>query len=136
MEIREKLDILIKRNGYKKTEFAAALGITYRALANYISGSRHPRGRIIKDMAALLEVEEELLTDDTRVISLTSEEKLYFYGNSSSEILEQTDSLISELDSLFKNPDFDSKDMTAFYNCISEKYFSQKAKRSKEKIKA
>ena len=34
MELKEKLEILIKRNGYKKTDFASAVSITYRALAN------------------------------------------------------------------------------------------------------
>mgnify|MGYP000691854588 CR=1 FL=1 len=40
MELKDKLEILIKRNGYKKTDFASAVSITYRALANYISGAR------------------------------------------------------------------------------------------------
>ena len=45
MELKDKLEILIKRNGYKKTDFASAVSITYRALANYISGARTPRAK-------------------------------------------------------------------------------------------
>ena len=51
MELKDKLEILIKRNGYKKTDFASAVSITYRALANYISGARTPRAKTLSDMA-------------------------------------------------------------------------------------
>lgn len=54
MELKDKLEILIKRNGYKKTDFASAVSITYRALANYISGARTPRAKTLSDMAVLL----------------------------------------------------------------------------------
>ena len=53
MELKDKLEILIKRNGYKKTDFASAVSITYRALANYISGARTPRAKTLSDMAVL-----------------------------------------------------------------------------------
>lgn len=128
MELKEKLEILIKRNGYKKSDFAAALGITYRALANYISGSRYPREKSINDMAALLGVSADLLTDNNVSLDLSSDEKLYFKGSSDRTVLDEADGLLTELDRLFKSEAFDEKDKTAFYNCISEKYFFQKAK--------
>lgn len=85
MELKDKLEILIKRNGYKKTDFASAVSITYRALANYISGARTPRAKTLSDMAVLLGVSEEMLTDDTVDLILSSDEKLYFYGTSPAE---------------------------------------------------
>lgn len=131
MELKEKLDILLKRKGYKKTDFAATLGITYRALANYINGSRFPRSSIINDMAILLDVDSELLTDSSINLVLTSEEKLYFYGSSDSETLDEADRLLSDIDKLLCNEKFTEKDKTSFFNCISEKYFAAKAKKSK-----
>ena len=73
MELKEKLEILIKRNGYKKTDFAAAVSITYRALANYISGARTPRSKTLSDMATLLGVSDEMLTDDNIDITLSAD---------------------------------------------------------------
>lgn len=131
MELKEKLEILIKRNEYKKADFASAIGITYRALANYISGSRKPRGQTVSDMAALLGVPEQTLTDDSESLVLSSTEKLYFYGSSDKGILENADDILKSVDSLLNSADFTEKDKTAFFNCISEKYFASKAKNQK-----
>lgn len=128
MEFKEKLEILIKRSGCKKTDFAAALGITYRALANYLSGSRFPRDGIIHDMAALLEVSPELLKDDSINITLNSRERLYFYGSSDEETRESADKLLDEVKATFGNDKLTALDKTALYNCISEIYFAEKAK--------
>ena len=130
MEIQEKLEILIKRNNYKKSDFATALGITYRALANYINGSRFPRQKIIGDMAILLDTDEETLTDNNISLTLSAEEKLYFYGTSEKEALENADEVITAVEKLLSNNNFTSEDKTAFFNCIAEKYFKEKAKNS------
>lgn len=130
MEIQEKLEILIKRNNYKKTDFAAALGITYRALANYINGSRFPRQKIISDMAVLLDTEEAVLTDSNVSLTLSPEEKLYFYGSSDKEILENADEILASVEKLLSDKGFTNSDKTAFFNCIAEKYFKEKAKNS------
>lgn len=128
MELKEKLEILIKRNEYKKADFASAIGITYRALANYISGNRTPREKTISDMAALLGVSEQTLNDDSVQLALSSQEKLYFHGSSDKSVLENADNILKSVDLLFNSHDFTEKDKTAFFNCISEKYFSSKAK--------
>ena len=100
MELKDKLEILIKRNGYKKTDFASAVSITYRALANYISGARTPRAKTLSDMAVLLGVSEELLTDDTVDLILSGDEKLYFNGTSPTETREKADVLLSEVSAM------------------------------------
>lgn len=125
MLLGEKLEVLIKRNGYKKTDFAREAGITYRALANYLSGSRKPRGKILDKMAELLGTSAEELTggDD---ITLTSAEKLYFNGGSDKKLLCAADDILKQLDEIFSS-DMEEKDKTAFFNCIAEKYFAQKA---------
>ena len=134
MEIQEKLEILIKRNGYKKSDFASALGITYRALANYINGSRFPRQKILSDMAVLLDTEEETLIDNNISLSLSSEEKLYFYGSSDSEILENADEVLASVEKLLSDKKFTDDDKRAFFNCVAEKYFREKAKNSDSPI--
>lgn len=130
MEIQEKLEILIKRNNYKKSDFASAIGITYRALANYINGSRFPRQKILSDMAILLDVDETVLTDNNISLSLSPEEKLYFNGTSDREILDNADEVLFSVEKLLTEKKFTNEDKTAFFNCIAEKYFAEKAKNS------
>ena len=134
MEIQEKLEILIKRNNYKKTDFASAIGITYRALANYINGSRFPRQKILSDMAILLDVDETILTDNNVTLSLSPEEKLYFKGTSDREILENADEVLISVEKLLSEKKFTDEDKTSFFNCIAEKYFAEKAKNSDSPI--
>ena len=129
MELKDKLEILIKRNGYKKTDFASAVSITYRALANYISGARTPRAKTLSDMAVLLGVSEELLTDDTVDLILSGDEKLYFNGTSPT-----ADVLLNEVSAMLDDEDFTENDKTTFFSCIAEKYFAGKAKNHKETI--
>lgn len=126
MLLSEKLEVLIKRNGYKKTGFADDAGITYRALANYLNGSRRPRGAILQKMAQLLHTSVEELSDGADIV-LSSDEKLYFEGASDRKLLEQADEALQTLDDIFSS-DMDEKDKTAFFNCIAEKYFASKAK--------
>ncbi len=130
MELKEKLEILIKRNGYKKTDFANTLGITYRALANYISGARKPRANIISDIAVLLDTDVEILTDNSITLELTSDEKLYFGGTSSKAVLDTADDILKSIDRIFADKGFTEEDKTAFFGCIAEKYFADKAKKS------
>ncbi len=130
MELKDKLEILIKRKGYKKTDFASTLGITYRALANYISGARKPRRHIVEDIAVLLDVDADLLTNDSITLNLSSAEKLYFGGKSDESILDSADDILKSIDEIFNDKGFHDEDKTAFFNCIAEKYFANKAKNS------
>ena len=135
MELKDKLEILIKRNGYKKTDFASAVSITYRALANYISGARTPRAKTLSDMAVLLGVSEELLTDNTVDLRLSGDEKLYFNGTSPTETREKADVLLSGgCSAMLDDEDFTENDKTTFFSCIAEKYFAGKAKNHKKTI--
>lgn len=134
MELKDKLEILIKRNGYKKTDFASAVSITYRALANYISGARTPRAKTLSVMAVLLGVSEELLTDNTVDLILSGDEKLYFNGTSPTETREKADVLLSEVSAMLDDEDFTENDKTTFFSCIAEKYFAGKAKNHKKTI--
>lgn len=75
MKMSEKLEIMLNRKRIKKTDFADSVGITYRAFANYMNGSRKPRREILLRMADKLNVTPEMLTDDDKEIELTIEER-------------------------------------------------------------
>ena len=75
MKMNEKLDIMLSRRHLKRVEFAESIGITYRAFAYYMTGSRKPRKSVLEKMAAKLEVTPEFLLDDSIDMELTTEEK-------------------------------------------------------------
>ncbi len=76
MKLNEKLDIMLGRKRVRRGEFAESIGVTYRAFAYYMNGTRKPRKNVLNRMAAQLEVTPEFLTDDTKDLELTSEELL------------------------------------------------------------
>ena len=47
MKMNEKLEIMLSRKRIKKTDFAHSIGITYRAFANYLNGTRNPRAETL-----------------------------------------------------------------------------------------
>ena len=89
MLFKEKIEILIRRKGMKKTEFADQIGITYRALANYLSGNRVPKGAILKKIAAALDVTEEFLLDDRKNLIMNSEERFIYHASDESTGIEE-----------------------------------------------
>ena len=48
MKMNEKLEIMLSRKRIKKTDFAHSIGITYRAFANYLNGTRNPRAETLQ----------------------------------------------------------------------------------------
>ena len=75
MKMNEKIEIMLGRKRLRKTDFADSVGITYRAFANYMNGSRRPRADILNKMAQELDLTPEFLSDDTQDIELTIEER-------------------------------------------------------------
>lgn len=127
MTLQEKLEILIRRKGVTKTEIAAMSGITYRALANYISGGRRPRRVILAKMAEILGVEPEFLLNDQQGLILSSEERFIFNANSSESAVNTAISLLEETRKVFGG-ELSSKDKQAVFSCVSEIYFAAKNK--------
>lgn len=75
MKMNEKIEIMLGRMRIRKTDFADSVGITYRAFANYMNGSRRPRGEILGRMAERLNTTPDFLCDDEKEIELTIEER-------------------------------------------------------------
>lgn len=130
MLLKDKLTILLRRSGIKKTEFAEQLGITYRALANYLNGARSPRKRILNKMAELLSVSPELLSDDKRPLLLSSEELFIIKAESDPKEVERAVAILQASKELFNSDTFTEKDKQSFFSCFTESYFNAKEKKN------
>lgn len=126
MTFNQKIEILIKRKNITKTEFAEKVGITYRALANYIAGVRVPKGIIIQRIAEELDTTKEFLTDNRKNLTLTSEEQFLQEASSDSSDIERATFLLDECRSLFGGNSLTENDKQALFTCISDIYFTEK----------
>ena len=124
----DKVEILLRRKNWKKTEFADKLGITYRALANYLSGARNPRDIILKKICDELEVSREFLLDEKQGLVLDSEEKFIHNADEESDDLDRALELLKDTRRVFGSKGLVIKDKRALYNCISEIYFDMMTK--------
>lgn len=75
MKLNEKLDILLNRKRIRRVDFAESVGITYRAFAYYMSGTRNPRKSVMERIAKKLDMTPEFLLDEKQDLELTNEEK-------------------------------------------------------------
>ena len=75
MKMNEKIEIMLGRRRMRKTDFAESIGVTYRAFANYMNGSRTPRAATLDKMARELGLTAEFLTNDNEELELTIEER-------------------------------------------------------------
>ncbi len=75
MKKNEKIEIMLGRRRMRKTDFAESIGVTYRAFANYMNGSRTPRAATLDKMARELGLTAEFLTNDNEELELTIEER-------------------------------------------------------------
>ncbi|MCL2634351.1 MAG: helix-turn-helix domain-containing protein [Oscillospiraceae bacterium] len=127
MTLPEKLEILIRRKGVTKTDFATSVGITYRALANYISGGRNPRRAILAKMANLLDTTPEFLKNEKQKLILDSEERYVFNATSGDVAVNRGLALLEEAREVFSS-ELKEADKQALYSCITEAYFKSKSK--------
>ena len=127
MTLPQKLEILIRRKGVTKTDVAAMTGITYRALANYISGGRRPRPGILAKMATILNTTSEFLLNDSQNLILSSEERFIFNAVSPEPAVNAGVSLLEETRKVFGDASADAlskADKQALFSCMSEIYFN------------
>lgn len=122
MTMSEKIEILLGRGHIRKSDFAQSIGVTYRALANYISGSRNPRRETLDKMAAELGVDTDFLKDDSKELTLTTEEK-FIRGMSSSETEKmQAQQFLAQSRGLFAGNALNPEDKEALVKCLLEIY--------------
>lgn len=123
MTFKKKIEILLHRKGFKKTEFAERIGITYRALANYLSGARKPKKQIMSKIESELNVTSDFLYDDNQKLILNSQEKFLFNASEQSTDIEKAMDVLTESKKLLEGNGLTKEDKQAFFSCFSEIYF-------------
>lgn len=122
MKFNEKLDIMLGRKRIKRVDFADSVGITYRAFAYYMNGSRIPRKNILERIARELEVTPEFLLDDTADIELTSEEKLIRSISENGKNPGGTIKFLAQSRGLFAGNALTDEDKKNLVECLMEIY--------------
>ena len=122
MKLNEKLDILLTRKRIHKSAFAQKIGITYRALANYISGDRKPRPDLLMRLARELQVSAEFLLDDEQELELTIEERFIKRVHAGEQEKAQAAQFLAQSRGLFAGNALSKDDKEALLNCLMEIY--------------
>ena len=125
MNFHDKIEILLHRKGYKKTEFADKLGITYRALANYLAGARKPKSSILQKITKELGVSEDFLFDDGKNLVLNSEERFLYGASKDSVEIDKAMDLLEQARVLLAGDGLTSEDKREMYSCFTEIYFDE-----------
>ncbi len=122
MQMNEKIEILLARRRIRKTDFAESVGVTYRAFANYMNGSRRPRGKILNKIAEELELTPEFLLNDDKELELTIEERFIKRTCRSEQEKAAAMQFLSETRGLFAGNFYSDDDKEALYQCMIEIY--------------
>lgn len=122
MKMNEKLEIMLSRKRIKKTDFAHSIGITYRAFANYLNGTRNPRAETLQKMADQLQLTPEFLKDDSQELELTVEEQFIRKICASDADKAQAAQFLAQSRGLFAGNTLNSKDKESLIKCLMEIY--------------
>ena len=122
MKMNEKLEIMLSRKRIKKTDFAHSIGITYRAFANYLNGTRNPRAETLQKMADQLQLTPEFLKDDSQELELTVEEQFIRKICASDADKAQAAQFLAQSRGLFAGNTLNSEDKESPIKCLMEIY--------------
>ena len=122
MKMNEKLEIMLSRKRIKKTDFAHSIGITYRAFANYLNGTRNPRAETLQKMADQLQLTPEYLKDDSQELELTVEEQFIRKICASDADKAQAAQFLAQSRGLFAGNMLNSEDKESLIKCLMEIY--------------
>ena len=122
MKMNEKLEIMLRRKRIKKTDFAHSIGITYRAFANYLNGTRNPRAETLQKMADQLQLTPEFLKDDSQELELTVEEQFIRKICASDADKAQAAQFLAQSRGLFAGNTLNSEDKESLIKCLMEIY--------------
>ena len=122
MKMNEKLEIMLSRKRIKKTDFAHSIGITYRAFANYLNGTRNPRAETLQKMADQLQLSPEFLKDDSEELELTVEEQFIRKICASDADKAQAAQFLAQSRGLFAGNTLNSEDKESLIKCLMEIY--------------
>lgn len=122
MKMNEKLEIMLSRKRIKKTDFAHSIGITYRAFANYLNGTRNPRAETLQKMADQLQLTPEFLKDDSQELELTVEEQFIRKICASDADKAQAAQFLAQSRGLFAGNTLNSEDKESLIKSLMEIY--------------
>ena len=122
MKMNEKLEIMLSRKRIKKTDFAHSIGITYRAFANYLNGTRNPRAETLQKMADQRQLTPEFLKDDSQELELTVEEQFIRKICASDADKSQAAQFLAQSRGLFAGNTLNSEDKESLIKCLMEIY--------------
>lgn len=122
MKMNEKLEIMLSRKRIKKTDFAHSIGITYRAFANYLNGTRNPRAETLQKMADQLQLTPEFLKDDSQELELTVEGQFIRKICASDADKAQAAQFLAQSRGLFAGNTLNSEDKESLIKCLMEIY--------------
>ena len=122
MKMNEKLEIMLSRKRIKKTDFPHSIGITNRAFANYLNGTRNPRAETLQKMADQLQLTPEFLKDDSQELELTVEEQFIRKICASDADKAQAAQFLAQSRGLFAGNTLNSEDKESLIKCLMEIY--------------
>ncbi len=124
MLLSEKMEILIERKGISKTDFAEAIGITYRGLANYLNGTRKPKKEVLEKIAKELDTPVDFLLNDSKSLVLDSKERFIYHSKSDANSVREAAEYLEKGKELFARADLAQEDKQALFSCLTELYFN------------
>ncbi len=129
MQMNEKIEIMLGRMRVRKTDFAESVGITYRAFANYMNGSRRPKRDILNRMAEKLNLTPEFLINDEADLELTIEERFIKRTCASERDKAAAMQFLADSRGLFAGNALSDEDKEALFQCLLEIYKDSKAQK-------
>lgn len=130
MTIGEKIKLLRKRAGLTQVELAEKLALTTRAIIYFEKNQRHPSEEVIKRLAEIYEITEEVLADDRRDLELTKEEKFIQRAKSEDDKRGKTEAekFLEKCRVFFAGGSVSDEDMDLVFESLTEIFFDAKRK--------
>jgi len=130
MTIGEKIKLLRKRTGMTQAELAEKLAVTTRAVIYFEKNQRHPSDEIIKRLAEIYEISEEVLADDRKDLELTKEEKFIQRAKSEDNKRGKTEAekFLEKCRVFFAGGSVSDEDMDLVFESLTEIFFDAKRK--------
>ena len=122
MKMNEKIEIMLSRKRIRKTDFAHSVGVTYRAFANYMNGTRKPRADTLNKIAEQLQLTPEFLKDGKQALELTIEERFIKKVCASDADKTQAAQFLAQSRGLFAGNALNEDDKEALFRCLWDIY--------------
>lgn len=129
MKMNEKIEIMLDRKRMRRCTLAENVGITYRAFANYMNGSRTPKAEILDRIAQELDLTPEFLMNDDLDLELTIEERFVKRTCRSEKEKSAALQFIAETKGLFAGNALSDDDKDALFEVLMEIYNDSRAKK-------